>query len=281
MVSPSVTLKNIDLHFQNQFLFQNLNFTLAAGTMTCLLGRSGLGKSSLLRLIAGLVKPSNTEACIEACYSEDKPAHDYSTGKLPRRCTPRNDGRHGTPRNDGKTLATQVSYLFQEDALLPWLSILDNVMLGARLRKTVSKETCAKALEILERMGLSQSSNKKVYELSGGMRQRVALARTLLEDRPIVLMDEPFANLDIYTRHQLQNLSVELLKSKTVLLVTHDPLEALRLGQHLYLMSGTPTQISAPIILSGTAPRDIQEPAVQIIHAKLVRSIIEDTPYEH
>jgi putative hydroxymethylpyrimidine transport system ATP-binding protein len=272
MVSPSVILKNVDLRFQNQFLFQNLNFTLAAGTMTCLLGRSGLGKSSLLRLIAGLTKPSNKDACIEACYSENKPPHDDSTGRLPRHCT---------PRNDGKTLATQVSYLFQEDALLPWLSILDNVMLGARLRKTVSKETCAKALELLERVGLSQHLNKKIYKLSGGMRQRVALARTLLEDRPIVLMDEPFANLDIYTRHQLQNLSAELLKSKTVLLVTHDPLEALRLGQHLYLMSGSPASISAPITLNSTVPRDIQEPAAQIIHAKLVRSIIEDTPYEH
>ncbi len=92
-------------------------------------------------------------------------------------------------------------------------------------------------------------------QLSGGMRQRVALVRTLLEERPIVLMDEPFSSLDVITRLKLQDLAAELLAAKTVLLVTHDPLEALRLADRVYVLHGAPAVLSEPLIPDGPRPR--------------------------
>ena len=113
----------------------------------------------------------------------------------------------------------------QSDLLLPWLGALDNVLLGRRLRGERGGRRAARAL--LAEMGLAGSESLRPAALSGGMRQRVALARTLFEDRPIVLMDEPFAALDAITRTRLQDLAVARLGGRTVLLVTHDPLEAI------------------------------------------------------
>jgi len=103
------------------------------------------------------------------------------------------------------------------------------------------------------------------------MRQRVALARTLFEDRPIILMDEPFSSLDVITRLKLQNLAAKLLAKRTVLLVTHDPLEALRLGDCIYTMTGSPVKISDPIKPQGTAPRDPTEVHLLEQQAKLLQ----------
>jgi putative hydroxymethylpyrimidine transport system ATP-binding protein len=98
--------------------------------------------------------------------------------------------------------------------------------------------------------------------LSGGQRQRVALARTLMEDRPLVLMDEPFSALDAITRARLQVQAARLLAGRTVLLVTHDPLEALRLGHRIHVMAGHPARIEAPIQPDGAPPRDLHDPAL-------------------
>ena len=132
----------------------------------------------------------------------------------------------------------------QQDLLLPWLPVVDNVLLGYRLRGAAgpSCAACASAAtQLLARVGLERPGAAPCpATLSGGMRQRAALARTLMEDRPIVLMDEPFSALDAITRHRLQDLAAELLAGRTVLLVTHNPLEALRLGHRLYVLGGRP-----------------------------------------
>ena len=119
-------------------------------------------------------------------------------------------------------------------------------------------------------MGLKNYAFALPAKLSGGMRQRVALARTLLEDRPVVLMDEPFSALDAVTRLQLQDLAANLLRDKTVLLVTHDPLEALRLGNHIYLMAGRPAQLEKITELTDQAPRNIAEPSILAHQADLL-----------
>ncbi|NNM56764.1 ATP-binding cassette domain-containing protein, partial [Acidocella sp.] len=111
--------------------------------------------------------------------------------------------------------------------------------------------------------------------LSGGMRQRVALARTLYEDRPIVLMDEPFSALDSITRLRIQNLAAELLAGRTVLLITHDPLEACRLGHALFVLSGAPARLGAPLHVPGPPPRAADDIALLQTQGALMRTLTE------
>ena len=125
----------------------------------------------------------------------------------------------------------------QQDLLMPWLSIMDNIFLGHKLtKKTVTPAQHQTALDLLDRVGLSGCEAHYPNTLSGGMRQRAALVRTLMQDKPFVFMDEPFSALDAVTRHHMQALAFELLKDRTVLLITHDPQEALRLGQQILIL---------------------------------------------
>lgn len=110
-------------------------------------------------------------------------------------------------------------------------------------------------LTLLSQVGLADYADAKPAQLSGGMRQRVALARTLMQDKPLVLMDEPFSALDAITRHKLQTLSAELLKDKTVVLITHDPQEAVRLAHQLYVLQGTPAQAQHLVVPDSKPPR--------------------------
>lgn len=193
-------------------LFAELTLTLEAGQWTCLLGGSGVGKSTLLLLIAGLSTGATFTGTIHA-----------------------DDGAEVTPR---------VAYMAQDDLLLPWASVERNVALGARLRG--ERVDRARLSALLDRVGLQGHATKLPSELSGGQRQRVALARTLMEDKPIILLDEPFSALDARTRAEMQELSVELLHGRTVLLVTHDPAEAARLGHAIRVMTPEGLNSSAP-----------------------------------
>lgn len=236
--SFSVSVHAAGLDFGGAPLFEALDLELAPGSWTCLLGPSGVGKTSLLRLIAGLIEPWPGSAI---------------------RCS------------DGGPLAGRLAYMAQQDLLLPWLSTLDNVLLGTRLRGgAVDDAARERARWLLARVGLAAKERARPAALSGGQRQRVALARTLFEARPLVLMDEPFSALDAITRHQLQALAAELLRGATVLHVTHDPWEALRLADRLYVMAGAPARLGEPVILPGPSPRNVAEPALAVRHAELL-----------
>ena len=198
-----ITVNKLDLTLGSQCLFTDFNINLPAGLWSCILGQSGAGKTSLLRLIAGLLKPD----------------------------------KGSITSSDGSDLQGQITYMSQDDGLLPWLSVIDNIQLGHRLRGTRSDGTYQKALGLLQRLQLDTRASDLPATLSGGMRQRVALLRTLMEDKPVVLMDEPFSRLDAITRVELQDIAVELLQHRTVVLVTHDPLEAARLGHQLIVLS--------------------------------------------
>jgi len=158
----------------------------------------------------------------------------------------------------------------QNDLLLPWLSLLDNVLLGARLRGELTDDLQQQALELLGSAGLLEHCRDLPARLSGGMRQRGALLRTLMEGAPVVLMDEPFSALDALTRQRLQDLAAKMVQGKTVLLVTHDPLEALRLADRVIVLSGSPARVAANLIPPGKAPRQIASPDLARQHAELL-----------
>lgn len=234
-------VRNARLAWGETVLLDKFSFSATAGSWTCLLGESGVGKSTLLRTIAGLIDP---------VASTEIRAHD------------------------GTMLDARVAYMAQQDLLLPWLSALENVALGARLRgERVDRD---RALDILARAGVAERANALPWELSGGERQRVALARTLMEQRPIVLMDEPFSALDAITRTRLQDLAVELLANRTVLMVTHDPFEALRLADTIFVLSNSAQPTDAPIVPPGPTPRDPTDPALRDSHRMIMRHLIGD-----
>ena len=160
----------------------------------------------------------------------------------------------------GRVRTGPVAYMGQNDLLLPWASALDNAVLGARLRG--ERPDFRRARRLLADVGLEDSARAMPATLSGGERQRVALVRTLMEDRAVVLMDEPFGSLDAITRHAAQDLAARMLAGRTVLLVTHDPLEALRLGDRVYVLTGRPAALEAVPAPSLAPPRDVRDPAV-------------------
>jgi len=215
-------------------LFGPLAVELPAGEWTCLLGPSGVGKSTILRLLAGLPTGVAFAGTIAA--------------------------------DDGRPLAGRVGYMAQSDLLLPWLDVLGNVVLGARLRHEPPDLGRAEAL--VTRVGLAARARAWPRTLSGGERQRVALARTLMEDRPVVLLDEPFSALDAGTRAGMQETAAELLAGRTVLLVTHDPAEAARLGHRILVMTATGVTAAEP---PPTAPiRPYDDPGTLACQARLL-----------
>ncbi len=235
--APGLTVAVGTVTYQGAPLFERLRFRLEGGAWTCLLGPSGVGKTTLLRLVGGLADGALVVA------------------------------------EDGCGTSGRIALMAQQDLLLPWLSLLDNVLLGCRLRgasRAELRRLREPARALLDRVGLAGDAERLPGRLSGGMRQRAALARTLMEDRPIVLMDEPFSALDVVTRHRLQDLAAELLVGRTVLLVTHSPLEALRLGHRIFVLAGRPAVPRGPLLPRGSPPRDPADPTLLAQQAELL-----------
>ncbi len=232
--SFGIDLRGITLGYDGVELFAGLDFHLESGRCTCLLGPSGVGKSSLLRVIAGLL----------AC----------ERGEV--RCS------------DGGSIENRIAWMGQSDGLLPWLSVEDNISLGSRLRG--DRPDRERARQLMADVGIKAMADRLPATLSGGQRQRAALARTLMEDSPLILMDEPFSSLDAITRKRLQDLAATSLAGKTVLLVTHDPLEALRLGHRIHVMTGLPATIEPALCPGGEPPRALDERDLLDLQATLL-----------
>jgi putative hydroxymethylpyrimidine transport system ATP-binding protein len=238
VASPGIRVESLCLRFGGDILFDGLSLDLPPGSFTALLGASGVGKTSLLRALAGLATAE--------------------TGRI--------------TATDGGKVFSRAAIMGQQDGLLPWLSALGNVAIGARLRG--ARTDTARARRLLAEVGLAGRETSLPAALSGGMRQRVALARTLYEDRPIVLMDEPFSALDSLTRAQMQSLAAGLLAGRTVLLITHDPMEACRLADRVLIMAGNPARLSAPVRLAGATPRAVDDPDVLATQGHLMRTLL-------
>ncbi|MEZ9314788.1 ABC transporter ATP-binding protein [Vibrio lentus] len=237
-----VQLSNASLRYNDSehATLSGLSLSLNAGKWTVLLGRSGCGKTTVLRYLAGLL--------------DDKVEWQ---GTL--------------VTSDELPLTDRIAYMAQQDLLLPWLSVIDNVCLSHRFQNPASDKALQtnQAIELLAAVGLADYADAMPDQLSGGMRQRVALARTLMQDKPVVLMDEPFSALDAVTRHKLQSLACELLRDKTVVLITHDPQEAVRLADNLYVLQGTPANAQSLSVPNTATPRVLDGECAELQQAIL------------
>ncbi|MCK8074717.1 ABC transporter ATP-binding protein [Vibrio sp. 1CM2L] len=237
-----VQLSNASLRYNDSehATLSGLSLSLNAGKWTVLLGRSGCGKTTVLRYLAGLL--------------DDKVEWQGTLAT-----------------SDELPLTDRIAYMAQQDLLLPWLSVIDNVCLSHRFQNPASDKAVQtnQALELLAAVGLADYANAMTDQLSGGMRQRVALARTLMQDKPVVLMDEPFSALDAVTRHKLQSLACELLRDKTVVLITHDPQEAVRLADNLYVLQGTPANAQSLSVPNTATPRVLDGECAELQQAIL------------
>lgn len=209
-----ITLDNVTKSFtqkgHEQIVLQDISLKVSNGEFLCIVGPSGCGKTTLLRMIAGLDFP--TKGHIMEVDTE------ISGPSIER------------------------GYVFQQYSLFPWLNVLENVTFGLELKGMEEEERLQKAREYLKLVGLSQEENSSPKELSGGMKQRVAIARSLVNDPLVLLMDEPFSALDVQTRHKLQEELVRIWKEeqKTVIFVTHNVDEAVFLADRVVVLSRNP-----------------------------------------
>ncbi len=216
----------------------HVSLAIARGEFVCLLGASGCGKSTLLNLLAGLDRP--TQGAVEV------------------------DGRTGL--------------LFQEAALFPWLTARGNVELALKLRGVGRDRRHARATELLGLVNLAEFDRKRPHELSGGMRQRVALARALAQEADVLLMDEPFGALDAMTRDVLHDELERLWQETalTVVFVTHNVREAVRLGDRVVLLSSRPGRVTAEFPVELDRPRRIEDHAVANLAATITTRLREE-----
>ncbi|HYG59690.1 MAG TPA: ABC transporter ATP-binding protein [Symbiobacteriaceae bacterium] len=219
---------------------QDVSLDIADGEFVTFLGPSGCGKSTLLNLIAGLGKADAGTLLV--------------------------DGQPVTGASQDRLM------IFQEPALFPWLTVLENVEFGLNLQKRSKAEVRERALHCLQTVHLGNASNSFPHELSGGMRQRAAIARALAMDPKMLLMDEPFAALDEQTRLVLQNEVVSLWQGtgKTVLFVTHNIREAIFLADRILVFGTRPGRIKAEFRVNSPRPRQVGNPYLAELEAEIM-----------
>ena len=222
-----------------QTVLPGLSLDLAPGEFLALLGPSGCGKSTLIGVLAGFLKPDAGRVLLAG-----RPA--------------------GGPGPDR-------AVVFQEDALFPWLTARENITLGLRARGASRDERRAAAARLLARVGLAGRESSLPRELSGGMRQRLALARVLALEPLVLLMDEPFAGLDAITREQMQDFLLELRAEwrTAMLLVTHDVEEAVKLADRILVMGRGEAGLLAEFRLDQPAPRDLDGEPLRALRARI------------
>lgn len=214
-----VKLENVDLIYQSvkheTKALSDVNLTINTQEFISIVGPSGCGKTTILSLISGLIKPTNGE--VKVMNKTPSPKDDVS------------------------------GYMFQRDNLLPWRNIENNIYFGLELKRKKTKEKKDYAVSLAQKYGLGEFLKKHPSELSGGMRQRVALIRTLALKPELLLLDEPFSALDYQTRLQLCDDVFDIIKKekKTAILVTHDLMEAITMSDKIFVLSARPGTIKA------------------------------------
>jgi NitT/TauT family transport system ATP-binding protein len=239
--APAVRIAGVSQVFSRGALpvLDRVDLDVAPGEFVCLVGASGCGKSTLLNLMAGLLEPTSGTVQVSA---------------------------------------RRPALMFQEPALLPWLTAAGNVELALKARGVDRPRRREEARRLLALVNLDGQGDKRVHELSGGMRQRVALARSLAQDSPVLLMDEPFAALDAITRDVLH---VELARvwaeqRLTVVFVTHNVREAARLGTRVVLMGSRPGRVVRQWQVDLPQPRTIEAPEVSSLASEITRELHQE-----
>jgi len=244
-MTPILEIKNLGKRFPARagrepppWIIENMSFSVGAGELLTMVGPSGAGKSTLLNIIAQIEAASSGEIIFDGeriAGGDQKALHPG--------------------------LNRRIGYVTQDDNLLPWRTTIDNVLFPLEVQGALDDAARARAAELIAAVGLTGFERYYPHELSGGMRKRAALIRTLVYDPPMILMDEPFAAVDAQTRTQLQEdlLRLRSLKSKTVLFVTHDITEAIALGDRALVLTRRPARIAAehPIPIPG--PRNVKD----------------------
>ena len=232
---------------------RDVSFQVPRGAFVSLLGPSGCGKSTLFNVIAGLLVPSGGDVLL-----------------------------------DGESVIGQtgrVGYMLQKDLLLPWRTIEDNIIISQTLHGVSSRKARAACRDMMEKCALSGFEHAKPHELSGGMRQRAALVRTLMTGRDVLLLDEPYGALDAITRLQLQMLLCRIWQEtgKTILLVTHDVDEALLLSDEIIVMSERPGTIRERLAVPAGRPRlpeHLAAPEMTALKSRLMHLLWQDAQKE-
>ncbi|WP_243450418.1 ABC transporter ATP-binding protein [Desulfosporosinus sp. Sb-LF] len=232
-------VENVDKEINGENVLEGISFSLEEGDFACLTGPSGCGKTTLLRLVAGLIQPSFGRICLNGSLAGTKP---------------------------------DSGYVFQEGALFPWLTVTQNVTFSLKLRGISPKETRDLVQDVLNLVELSGFEDYYPKELSGGMRMRVALARVLVYQPKLILMDEPFAALDSRTRNKLQSDMVALWQrlKPTILMVTHNIDEAVYLSNKIIVLSGRPGRILEQINVAMDRPRERTERPFSLIRKQVL-----------
>lgn len=228
----SLEIKNLCKHFDNNenATLQEISLEIRTGEFVCIVGKSGCGKSTLLNLVAGLIPPSSGQIVL--------------------------DGKEVTGPGADRTV------MFQEHGLYPWLNVIENVKFGMKLAGLPKEEQEEKALHYLEMVNLLEYKDYPIHQISGGMRQRTALARALTMDAEVLLMDEPFSSLDKQTSNQLR---VELQRiwmetKRTILFITHSVEEAVYLGDRVVVLFTDPEKEIEVVNVDLDRPRHVHSP---------------------
>jgi NitT/TauT family transport system ATP-binding protein len=228
--SSIVALRSVSKTFPNgTAALAGLDLDVRAGEFLSLLGPSGCGKSTALRIIAGLSEPSMGSI-------------EWQAASIPA------DRRH------------RIGFVFQEPTLMPWASVFNNVFLPLRLKHLPPDKTRPAVAAVLERVGLQNFAKSYPRELSGGMRMRVSIARALVTEPDLLLMDEPFAALDEITRFKLNNDLLDLWQAlrTTVVFVTHSVFESVYLSSRLIVMTARPGRVFTELAIDAPYPREAQ-----------------------
>lgn len=237
-------------YFKDQKIFSNLDLIVNPGQFHVIVGPSGCGKSTLFDGLTGV--------------------------------TPLDDGSISWNHESLLNLRYHAAYMQQKDLLLPWFSLLDNALLPAVTTGQDMKEAKQKACKLFARLGLKGYESHYSSQVSGGMRQRCALVRTLMFNRDLILLDEPLSALDTITRRSLQSLLLLLQTEfgKTILMITHDIEEALLLADEIYLFSARPMSISRHFVLDSPKPRKFNDPTLLDIKADVLDKLEGDLIHE-